>query len=80
MTLDELRTFFGWCTVFNMGLLFYWSTLFIFARKFIYRIHTRWFKLSDERFDTLHYGAMAFYKLAIFVFNLAPWLALTVMG
>lgn len=80
MTHDELRIFFGWCTVINVAFLFYWSLMFVCARGFVYKVHTRWFKLSDERFDALHYGGLAFYKIVIFVFNLAPWVALTVMG
>ena len=79
MNLDDLRTFFGWCTVINLALLLYWSFMFMFARGFVYKVHSRWFKLSDERFDALHYGGLAFFKIAVFVFNVAPWLALTLM-
>ena len=32
--------------------------------------------MSPEHFDTIHYAGMAFYKLAVIVFNLVPWIAL----
>ena len=43
-----------------------------FGHDVIYRMHTRWFRLSRESFDALHYGAMAFYKLGILLLNVAP--------
>ena len=40
------------------------------------RLHGRWFDLSEQTFDAVHYGGMAAYKIAIFVFNIAPLVAL----
>jgi len=59
-----------------MGLLLWWVTFFIFGRSFIYRIHNRWFKISEERFDAIHYSGMALYKICIFVFNIVPYIVL----
>ena len=42
-------------------------------------MHTRWFRLSEERFDEIHYGAMAGFKLGIILLNVVPWIALTIM-
>jgi hypothetical protein len=39
-------------------------------------MHTRWFKLSVETFDAIHYVGMATYKLGIILLNLVPLLAL----
>jgi hypothetical protein len=39
-------------------------------------MHTRWFKLSVETFDAIHYAGMATYKLGIILLNLVPLLAL----
>ena len=44
------------------------------------KIHGRWFRLSDSRFDAVHYGGMGAYKLGIFFFNLTPLLALWFAG
>jgi hypothetical protein len=39
-------------------------------------MHTRWFKLSVETFDAIHYAGMATYKIGVLLFNLVPLLAL----
>lgn len=44
----------------------------VFGHDVVYRMHTRWFRLSREGFDALHYGAMALYKLGILLLNVAP--------
>jgi hypothetical protein len=49
---------------------------FRFAYDWLYRMHTRWFKLSVETFDAIHYAGMATYKLGIILLNLVPLLAL----
>ena len=79
MDIDSLRAFLGWCSVINSGLLLWWWGWFVFVRGFIYRMHTRWFRLSEERFDEIHYGKMAGFKLGIILLNVVPWIALTIM-
>ena len=39
-------------------------------------MHGRWFKLSAETFDAIHYSGMAVYKIGILLFNLVPLVAL----
>lgn len=79
MTLELIRDALGWCTLINIGFLLWWALFIVFAHDFVYRMHTRWFKLSVEEFDKLHYGGMAIFKLMILVFNLAPYLALRIV-
>ena len=45
----------------------------------VYKIHTKWFKLSVDKFDGIHYATMAFFKLTVFIFNLFPYLALRIV-
>lgn len=79
MSIDMLMKFFAWSTVINFALLIWWAAFIIFAHDWVYRIHTRWFYLNLERFDAIHYGGMAFYKLSIILFNVAPYLALRII-
>ncbi len=65
-----------WCTVINYAMLLIWFGVFTFAHDWIYRLHSRWFKLSVETYDTLNYAGMGIYKLLIIVFNLVPLIAL----
>jgi len=80
MTLETLRETLLWCAVLNYGLLLGWFLLFTVAHDWLHRWHGRWFRLSLERFDAIHYIGMALYKIAIFIFNLVPYLALGLVG
>jgi hypothetical protein len=80
MMIEMLSEALLWSTLINMGLLLWWVGFFIFGRGFIYRMHSRWFKLSEEKFDAIHYAGMAFYKICIFIFNIVPWLALNIIS
>jgi hypothetical protein len=80
MTFETIRAVFAWCTVINMGLLIWWWLFFVLAHDWMYRCHCKWFKLSEERFDAIHYGGLAIFKLGIFMFNLVPYLAMRIVG
>jgi hypothetical protein len=57
-----------------------WFLAIIFARDWIKQVHGKWFNLSDETFDAIHYGGMAIYKIGILLFNLVPLIAIYFMG
>jgi len=80
MTIEMLRNFLGWCAVINIGLLLWWFLFFTLARDWTYRFHRKWFNLSTDTFDTIHYAGMAFLKICIFLFNLVPYFALRIVG
>lgn len=80
MDLELWRDFLLWSTIINYGVLLAWFLIFSQANNWIYRLHSRWFKLLKEQFDALHYAGMALYKIGIFLFNLVPYVALLVVG
>ena len=80
MEIAAIRAALLWCTVINYGLLVLWFVMFAVVHEWLYGFHGRWFKISVERFDAIHYGGMAVYKIAIFVFNLVPYLALLIVA
>lgn len=80
MTLEATRNLLLWCTVTNYGILLVWFLLFVFAHDWIQRIHGRWFRLSHDQFDALHYAGMSVFKIGIILFNLAPFIALSIVG
>jgi len=55
------------------------ETLTALAHDWTWRLHSRWFNLSVERFDAIHYAGIAYFKLTVFVFNLVPYLALRIV-
>ena len=79
MDTQLLCRFLAWSLAINYLMLLTWFTAFVLARGFIRRLHGRWFNLPDQTFEAIHYGAMAGYKLAIFMFNLVPLVALCIV-
>jgi Family of unknown function (DUF6868) len=69
-----------WCAVINYGVLLIWFLFFILAHDWMHRFHSKWFRLSVEQFDALHYGGMSVYKLGILLLNLVPYVALRIVG
>ncbi len=76
MNMELLRNFLLWSAALNYALLVWWFLVFTFSHDLVFRLHGRWFALSEEHFDAIHYAGMAFYKIAIMMFNLVPGLIL----
>ncbi len=76
MNLELIRTALGWAVILNILLLMLWFALFLLGRDLMLRLHGRWFKLSPEVFDAMHYAGMGMYKLAIWMLLLIPYLVL----
>ena len=80
MTIEIIRGALAWCTLINWGLLLGWFLFLTLAHDWTYRFHSKWFKLSVDQFDTIHYAGMALFKVGIILFNLVPYLALRIVG
>lgn len=79
MDIATLKELLLWCTIINYCMLLIWFFVFVFAKSFMLDIHGRWFKLSNEEFDSIHYRGMAYYKIGILLLNLSPYLALVIV-
>lgn len=79
MTIELLRSFFGWMTLINLGLFTWTAVMCITARGLIQRMHGKMFGLSEEAINAFLYGYLGFYKIVFIAFNLVPWLALVIM-
>lgn len=42
----------------------------------MYRLHNRWFPLSVEHFNVVHYLGISIYKIGVLLFNLVPYFVL----
>lgn len=80
LSLGDIRDALGVCFLINMGLLLFWFGVIAFAHDWAYRMHSKWFKVPVETFDTIHYAGVSFFKITIFAFNLVPYLALCIVG
>lgn len=76
MSVKEIHDFLLYSLVINYLILLVWFGLFVKAHDFIYRLHSRWFNISMQTFDTIHYSGLAVYKIGIILLNLVPLLAL----
>lgn len=80
MDIITLKQFFMWCTVINFALLLFSSVILMLLKGTVYRIHSKFFNISREVFDTVIYCFIGFYKIVWFVFNVIPWVALLIIS
>ena len=76
ITIENLRILLGWSAVVNMGILIAWWLAFVFAREMMFKMRMRWFKISEERFNEMHYTMMGYYKLTMILLTVVPYLVL----
>jgi hypothetical protein len=79
-SVQTIREILGWCTVLNVGVLLFSSILVVIARAPVKRLHASMFGLSEGDLSRAYFQYLAQYKIAILVFNLAPYLALRIVG
>ncbi|MDR0273822.1 MAG: hypothetical protein LBI48_00455 [Burkholderiaceae bacterium] len=75
-TIETMRALLGWCAIGNLALLLVWFGAFFLAHDLMHAWHGRWFKLSRESFDAIHYIGMAIYKILIWMLFIIPYLVL----
>ncbi len=80
MSVEVLRSFLLWCTVINYAVLLAWFLVFALAHDGLQRLYGRWFRLSRDQFDVVHYAGMSVYKIGILLFNLVPAVVLYAVG
>jgi len=79
MSLQELATFLGWCTVINMVILAVAAFSLMGMRGTMAKLHSAMFGVSEPDLLRIYFKYIAYYKIAIFMFNLVPYIALKVM-
>ena len=80
MTFEQVRSALAWCIVMNFGILVLWFGFIALAHDWTFNFHSKWYKISEEKFDTVHYAGIAFFKSLVITFNLVPYLALRIVG
>lgn len=76
MDLQLLKTFLLWNLSINYIIIIVWFAAFVFAHDAAYRLHNRWFPLSVEHFNVVHYLGISIYKIGVLLFNLVPYFVL----
>jgi len=78
-TIEAAREFLGWCSVINIGLYIFSGIFVVLFRGPISRIHAEMFDLDESNISRAYFQYLAQYKIAIIVFNIAPYFALRIM-
>ncbi|MHC4926268.1 MAG: DUF6868 family protein [Planctomycetota bacterium] len=78
MTANELRVFLGWCSVINIVLMTVSFLIMVKARPWAYKMHSKWFAITEEQFTMAIYCFFGVYKVLVFVFNIVPWIVLSI--
>ena len=79
MTLDLLRSFFGWMSVLSIGYLALATLGLITMQSFAISVHQRLFGLSEDDLRRSYFSWLANCKLIVVFFVLGPYVALVLM-
>lgn len=80
MNVEMLRSVLLWCTILNYAVITFWFVIYMAAYRPLHQLWGRWFRISNEKIDTLNFALMGVYKIGVFLFNLAPLVALYIVG
>ena len=79
-SMETLRSFLGWCSAINIGLLCVTALILVPLRGPISKLHAGMYGLNETDLSRAYFQYLAQYKIAIIVFNLVPYIALRVMA
>jgi hypothetical protein len=79
MDLDLLMRALGWASAINITIFLLLFDCIMVARDWLYDFHSRWFSITNEKYDTIHYCLMGGFELLILAFFIAPYLALRIV-
>jgi hypothetical protein len=79
MHINEITTFFGWCTVINFSVYMFSALAIIVFKRFTTKLHSKIMDIDAKTLPSLYFNYLGNYKLAIVIFNIAPYIALTLM-
>ena len=77
--MEKIRQVLGWCTVINFGILIFWTIMMLIAKDLIVNMQANMFGLNADDVLEIHFNSMAIFKLAVFIFNFAPYIAIRII-
>ncbi len=80
MDITTLTEFFGWMTLINIAIYTVTAFVVIALRDPVMRLQSRLTGLPETAWPQAYVDYMSRFKVAIFVGNIAPYLALVLMG
>jgi len=78
--MENLTTFFGWCSILNIGFLIYSAIFVMVGGNWAAKMHNKFFGISKENVPDEYFRFMANYKIYTLIFSIVPYFALKIMG
>ena len=79
MTLEQLADLFKWMTVINIGVLILSSVLVMALRNIMCKMHGKLFGIEEDKVSVVVYGYLGMFKVLVIVFNIVPYISLTLI-
>jgi hypothetical protein len=80
ITLSQLTELLGWASILNIGMLLFAGIILILMRSFVTGIHSKMFGIPENELSIIYFKYLANYKTLSFIFIIAPYIALKIMG
>lgn len=77
---NELTTFFGWCTVINLGIYLFSAFFIIVFKRFTINLHSKILGVATSELPSMYFKFLGNYKIGILLLNLSPYIALKLMA
>ncbi len=78
-TIETFTTFMAWCTLINIGILMFSVLMLVTFKHSIAKIHGKMFNIEPGDLYPIYFKYLGYFKIAVIVFNLGPYLALRIM-
>jgi len=79
MQISELTLFFGYMSLINITILLFSALFVTIGRNFTINLHSKLFKINRASLPAFYFQYLGFYKIAIILLNIAPFLALKII-
>lgn len=80
MDIVSVTSFFGWCSVINIGILSFTALFLMLFKDSLVAIHSQLFNLEQKVLLSIYFKYIAGYKVLILMFNLVPYVALKIIA
>ncbi len=80
MDMEQVTAVFGWMLLINLAVYTLAAVFIVFARDWTARLEARITGVPEKEWPRLFIDYLSRYKVAIMVFNLAPYVALRIVG
>ena len=79
MSIEILRTFFGWMSALTLGIIIFWGFWIMLAPNLVYKIQSKFITIERDYFDKVMYAFLGLAKLLFLFLCAAPYISLVIM-